>query len=83
MTGILYEIIYFGLDFIMVLLLLMNLHEIQMPVMWQTECFVPIKNVLHDARIVDNLGKFILNCPIAWYTCRFLAISTLKWSAKC
>ena len=32
MTGILHEIVYFGLDFIMILMLLMNLHEIQMPV---------------------------------------------------
>ena len=65
MTGILYETIYFSLDFIMILLLLMNLHEIQMPVMWQIECFVPIYNAVHDAIIVDNLGKFILNCSLA------------------
>ena len=65
MTGILYEIIYFGLDFIMILLLFMNLHEIQMPVMWQTKCFVPIYNTVHDARLIDNLGKFILNCSLA------------------
>ena len=38
MSGILYEIVYFGLDFIAMLLLLMTLHEIQMPVMWQIEC---------------------------------------------
>ena len=34
MTGILYTIINSGLDFIMILLLLMNLHEMQMPVVW-------------------------------------------------
>ena len=39
MNHILYAIIYFGLDFIMILLLLMYLHETQMPVMWQIECF--------------------------------------------
>ena len=62
MTGILYEIFYFGLDFIMILLLLMNLHEIQIPVTWKIECIVPLYNAAHDARIVDSLGKFILNC---------------------
>ena len=64
MTGILYEIVYFGLDFITILLLPMNLHETQMPVMWQIECFVFIYNAIHDARIVDNLGKFILHCHL-------------------
>ena len=59
MTGILYEFLFLGLDFAMILLLLMNLHEIQMLVTWQLECFVPICNVEHDTRIVDNLGKFI------------------------
>ena len=54
MTGILYKVIYFGLDFIMILLLLMNLHEIQVHVTWQIECFVPIYNTGHNARIVDN-----------------------------
>ena len=65
MTGILYEIIYFGLDLIMILLLLINLHEIQMPVTWKIECFVSIYNAVHNARIVDNLGTFILNCSLA------------------
>ena len=65
MTYILYKIIYFGLVFITILLLLMNLHEIQMPVAWQIECFVPIYNAAHDTRIVDNLGKFILYCSLA------------------
>ena len=65
LTAILYEMVYFGLGFTMILLLLMNLHEIQIPVTWQTECFVPIYNAVHDARIVDNLGKFILNCSLA------------------
>ena len=49
----------------MILLLLLNLHEIQMAVMWQIECFVPIYNAAHNARIVDNLGKFILNCSLS------------------
>ena len=61
MTGIVYRIIYFGLGFIMILLLLMNLHEIQIPVLWQIECFVPIYSAVHDARIVDNLGRLISN----------------------
>ena len=65
MTGILYEIIYCGFDFITVLLLLMKLHEIQMPVMWQIECFVPIYNAVHNAIIMGNLEKFILNCSLA------------------
>ena len=42
----------------------MNLHEIQMPVMWQIECFVPIYNAVYNAGIMDNLGKFILNCSL-------------------
>ena len=33
--------------------------------MWQIECFVPIYNAVHDARIVDNLGEVILNCSLA------------------
>ena len=65
MTGILEEIVYLGLDFILILLLLMNLHKIQMPVTWQIECFVPIYNVVHNARMVDNLRKFMLNCSLA------------------
>ena len=65
MTGNLCEMVHFGLDFIMILLLLMNLHEIHMPVTWPIECFVPIYNAVHDARIVDNLGKFISNCSLA------------------
>ena len=86
MTSILYEIVYFGLDFIMILLLLMNLHEIQMSVMRQIECFVPIYNAVHDTRIVDNLGKFILHCftcmYVICYTCTFGAIGTLKMICK-
>ena len=65
MTGILYKIIYFGLGFIMILPLLMNLHEIQCLLMWQIECFASIYSAVQDARIVDNLGKFILNCTLA------------------
>ena len=61
---------------------LVNLHEIQMPVMWQIECFVPIYNAVHDARIVNNLGKFILKlftCMyVTWYTCTFGSIGTLN-----
>ena len=38
----------------------MNLHETKMTVMWQIECFVPICNAVHNARIVDKLGKLIL-----------------------
>ena len=53
MTGILYKIVYFGLDFITHLLLLMNLLEIQMPVMWQIECFVSIYNAVQKVRIVN------------------------------
>ena len=64
-TGNLYKIIYFGLDFIKIMQLLMNLHNIQMPVTWQSECFISTYNAVHDARIVDNLGKFILNCSLA------------------
>ena len=59
MTSILYIFVYFGLDFIMLFLLLMTLHEIQMSVIWQIECFVSLYNVVCDGRIVDNLGKFI------------------------
>ena len=59
MTGILYKIIYFGLDCIMILLLFMNLHEIQMPVMGLIKCFVSIYNAVHDLRIVHNLDKNI------------------------
>ena len=66
MTGILYAIVSFGLDFIMILLLLMSLHEMQMPGVWQTEYFVPIYNAVHNTRNVDNLGKFILNCSLAY-----------------
>ena len=66
MTAILYKIVYFGLGFTMILLLLMNLYEIQMPAMWQIECFVSIYNAVHGARIVDNLGKFIVNCSLAF-----------------
>ena len=58
MTGSCTKLSTFDLGFITILLLLMGLHEIQMPVMWQIECFVSIYN----ARIVDNLGKFIFNC---------------------
>ena len=65
MNGILYEIVYFGLAFITILLPLMNLHEIQMPVTWQIECFVSTYNAVHYARIVDNLGKLVLNCSLA------------------
>ena len=50
-TGILYEMIYFGSDFIMIMLLLMNLQEIQMPVIWQIECFIPIYNAVHNDRM--------------------------------
>ena len=32
-----------------------------MSVMWQIEHFVSICNTVHNARIVDNLGNFILN----------------------
>ena len=64
MTGILYKIVYFGLYFITIVLLLMNLHEIQMSVMWQIECFVPIYNAVNDARTMDNSGKFMLNCSL-------------------
>ena len=39
LTGIWHVIVYFGFDFIMLLLLLMNLHKIQLPVKWQIECF--------------------------------------------
>ena len=66
MTGILYEIVYFCLGFVMILLLLMNLHKIQMPVTCgKLKCFVPIYNAVHGARIVDNLGKCISNCSLA------------------
>ena len=65
MTGIFYEIVHFGLDFITILLLLMNLHEILGLVTWQIECFVHIYNAVHATRIVDNLGQFILNCSLA------------------
>ena len=33
--------------------------------MWQIECYVPIHNAVHNARIVDNLGKFILKWSLA------------------
>ena len=49
----------------MILLLLMNLYEKQLPVMWQVECFIPTYNAVHNTRIVDNLEKFILNCSLA------------------
>ena len=81
MTGILYKIVYFGLDF-MIWLPLVILHEIQMPVMWQIECFVSIYNAVHDDRIVDNLAKnyiYFFTCMYAtWYTCTFGVICTLK-----
>ena len=41
----------------MILLVLMNLHEIQMPATWQIEYFIPIYNAVHDARIVRQFGK--------------------------
>ena len=46
----------------MILLLVMNLHEMQMPVMWQIDCFSPICNAVHIAKIV---GQFILSCSPA------------------
>ena len=82
MTGILDETISFGLDFIVILLLLMNLHEIQIPVMWQIECFVPIYNAVHNARICGQFRKIyikLFTCMyMTWYTCTFDAICTLK-----
>ena len=54
------QIVYFGLGFIMILPSLLNLHAIQMSMTWQNEY-----NAVHNARIVDNLGKFILNCTLA------------------
>ena len=33
-----------------------------MLVTWQIECFASIYIAVHDARIVDNLGRLILNC---------------------
>ena len=43
----------------------MNIHEIQMPVTLQIECFVPIYNAVHNSRNVDYLEKFILHCSLA------------------
>ena len=38
---------------------LLNLHAVQMFVTWQNK-----HNAVHDAKIVDNLGEFILNCSL-------------------
>ena len=53
------QIVYLGLGFIVIFLSLLNLHAIHMSVTWQNE-----HNAVHDARIVDNLGKYILNCSL-------------------
>ena len=39
---------------------LLHLYAIQMSVTWQNK-----HNTVHDAKIVDNLGEFILNCSLA------------------
>ena len=54
------QIVYFGLGFFMILPGLLNLNAIQMCVTWQNE-----HNAVHDAKPMDNLGEFILNCSLA------------------
>ena len=54
----------------------MNLHKIQIPVTLQNEQFVPIYNAVHDARIVDNLGKSILNYHLHVFDLVHLYIGT-------
>ena len=44
----------------MILLGLLNLHAIQVSMTWQNE-----HNAVHDAKIMDSLGDFILNCSQA------------------
>ena len=52
--------VYFGLG-LMILPSFLALHAIQMFVTWQNE-----HNAVHNAEIVDNLGKFILCHPLAY-----------------
>ena len=54
------QIDFLGLGFIPILPSLVNLHEIHMPVTWENE-----HNAVPDARIVDDLRKFILNYSVA------------------
>ena len=82
MTGISCTTVYFGFVFLMILLFLMNLHKTQMPVTYQNE-----HNAVHDARIVDNLRKFILNelycMNETQYTWTFGTICAFSDSQKC
>ena len=58
--------------------------------MWNTNACDMVKwmlcaysNAVHDARIVDNLGKFILNCSfVCMWAGTFGTICALKWSSK-
>ena len=65
MTVFLHEIVCLWLGCYNDFAALMNLHEIQMPVMWQIECLVSLYIAVHNARIVDNLGKLILTSSLA------------------